>query len=342
MHSTSPPSDVVYAGSWPRELLGQPGLPRALIEGRQRNPLECKEAGNSALAVRHFEAAHASYTEGIQLIVEGFGSYDQRIKQDLYRNRSLMRITLGRYEGAVEDAIASLTHIPDDKHKKLDSKAYFRAASASYGLKLYEKAALFLCDQLALAPGDRDGLTLLSKIQDRLGEQAQGSYDIVNIEKSVSSKLRVDAADFFVNTTVKPSGPNRGRGLFATRDLKPGDLIMTETAFCAVWSHEDDNLIALEGNARSPDEILPNLVGLWRTAVNEAAKNPSKGSEFLGLHGGYKGTGTLVHEADHVAVVDTFKAHDIVACNSFALLPVTTAASGNLQELARGSGGIWI
>lgn len=318
---------------------------------RPLTPLGWKDAGNAALARQDLNVAHTSYTEGIKLITEKSEASDQSLEQDLYRNRSRVRLALGRFEDAIEDAVAALTYISDEDHKKLDAKAYFRAASASYALKSYDKAVLFLCDELELIPDDEDALILLNKVQDRLREQSRGCYDIMDIKKKLHKKPRVDVADFTINTAVKPSGPKRGRGLFATCDLEPGDLIMAEPAFCSVWSHEADDLIAFECNSRSPDEIHPGLPGLWRSTVNEVSKNPSKGSDLLRHHGDYKGTGTKVKRIGGVAVVDTFKVHDIVACNAFALPPVNvdnpfdlsvSEMAKDLSELAKGSAGIWI
>jgi tetratricopeptide (TPR) repeat protein len=326
------PSDLMFAGSWP---LSFP------INGRQTNALKCKEAGNVALASKDLDAAHTSYTEGIRLTAGKDEPSDQSLRQDLHRNRSHVRLALGRYEGAVEDAVAALTHVQDDTHRKLDAKAYFRAASASYSLKSYDKAALFLGDQLELVPGDKDARTMLNRVQARLHEQNFGHYDVMSIRESISSKPRVDVADFSVNTTIEPSGPERGRGLFATRDLQPGDLIMAETAFCCVLDGED-NRLSYVCNARSPDKLHSGLVGLWRSAVNEAANNPLKGGDLLKLQGNYKGSFKQVLQVDDIAVVDTFNVHDIVACNAFALDPTILIRPNGQKKSATGNSGIWI
>lgn len=251
-------SDMIYAESWPSNLPMQFDLPSVLSESdkSERTPLEWKQAGNSALVAKDFDAAYASYTRGIRTLAESSGS---SIEKDLHRNRAHVSIALGRYEGALTDALAALTYLLDDDHKRLDAKAYFRAARASYGLKRYETAMLFVCDQLELYPDDQDAVKLLTRIQDRVREQRHGRYDIEKIQKNLSHELRVDAADYIINTTIERSGPNRGRGLFATRYIQPGDLIMAETSFCSVWRREDSNLLALECNASDPDDALQRI-----------------------------------------------------------------------------------
>lgn len=316
------PFNMVHAENWPLLFIRHGDLGRILLDESEHTPLEWKQAGNAALAAKDFDAAHTCYTQGIHAAVARPRPLGQDIEKDLHRNRSYVRLTLGHYEGVVKDAVASLTHLPHDDHKKLDAKANFRAARASYSLKKYDEAILFLHAQLELCPGDNDAVTLRKRAEDRLRERQNGVYDIANIQKSLSREPRVDAADYIVNTTVKESGPKRGRGLFATCDLQPGQLIMAETSFCCVWRHEDFNLLALECNATTPGEVRPNFVGLWRSAVNEAGRNPRKGGHLMRLHGDYKGTSEQVKEIDGIAAVDAFQVHDIVACKSFSLSPI--------------------
>jgi hypothetical protein len=76
--------------------------------------------------------------------------------------------------------------------------------------------------------------------------------------------------------------------------------------------------------------------------MNEAAKNPLKGGDLLGLYGDYKDVITSVHQVDGVAVVDTFKVHDTVTCNDFAMTPVMVNRPGNQQDSAKSTYGIWI
>jgi hypothetical protein len=55
---------------------------------------------------------------------------------------------------------------------------------------------------------------------------------------------------------------------------------MAETAFCCVPDHEDND-VATECNARDPFRAKSANVGLWRSTMNEAAKNPLKGGRSL-------------------------------------------------------------
>jgi tetratricopeptide (TPR) repeat protein len=339
----SHPSDLVDAGSLPSGLSRKFGLSEEMMGKTQHTPLQCKEAGNAALTAKSFDTAHAKYTDGIRIFAENPDAFDQSVKQDLYRNRSCVRLFLGRYEGAVQDALAALTHKSDDKHKKLDVKAYFRAASASYKLKLFGKAARFLHDQLELSANDEDGLALLNRVNLRLREQDEGSYDVSAIEKGISyQNPYADAADYTTNTTIRDSGSKRGRGLFATRALNAGDLIMAETTFSCAWSHQGQDMSALACHAEDPGEIHGTLIGLWRNTIKEATNNLSKANALIELHSKYKGNGSHIVQVDDVAVIDTFQMYGIMARNVFVLSPIGAVGFLDRAVSIQGDSGLWI
>ncbi|GAB7335459.1 hypothetical protein MBLNU13_g07821t1 [Cladosporium sp. NU13] len=187
------------------------------------------------------------------------------------------------------------------EQQKLDAKAYSRASQASYVLKKYDVAAKYCWKMLDLK-------------LDRV-------YDIANIQDSVSRQhRRVDAADYLGDTVVQVSGPNRGRGLFATRSLKAEDLILAETAFASVWDDKRAHVIAAKWNARFPKDIHMGLIGLWKIALQRVQNNPILGCDLLDLHGSHNELGDIVAEVDGVQVVDTYHVYDIVSRNAFQLV----------------------
>lgn len=165
-----------------------------------------------------------------------------------------------------------------------------------------------------------DGPQLLSNIGLRLSEQSSCNYDIASIQDNISRQNpRVDAADYLKHTIVKASGPHRGRGLFATRNLKAGDLILAATAFASVWDEERTHVIATKWNARFPNDLHVGLIGLWKVTLQRVQNNPILGCDLLDLHGDHNELGDAVVEVDGVQVVDTYQVHDIVARNAFQL-----------------------
>jgi tetratricopeptide (TPR) repeat protein len=276
--------------------------------------LEWKEEGNSALTDGDLQCSLDCFTKGLQYFLDIHESESSDVKKDLLRNRSFVRLKLGQYEGAVTDAIASLCNQTLDKRK--DAKSYFRAGQASYALGDYEEAATYLRKLLDLESDHPDAAQLLSKTGARLREQTSGVYDLAAIKNSISGKKpRADAADFLSNTTVKPSIHSRGRGLFATRDLKPGDLILAETAFASVWDCEKTHVMAMKWDARFPNLFNEQEVELWKVVLQHVRNNPVAGRGLLELDGDYDVLGSQVVEVDGMQVVDAYQVHDIVARN---------------------------
>lgn len=230
-------------------------------------------------------------------------------------------------------ASACVTDQTPDNHK--DAKSYFRAGQASYALGKSDAAATYSRKLLDL-PGDHpDAAKLLSRSEARLYEQTSGIYDISAIKNSISGrKPRVDVADFLSNTAVKFSVHSRGRGLFATRNLEAGDLILAETAFASVWDREKTKVMAMKWDARLPKLFSEQEVGLWKVVLQQVRNNPVAGRSLLELHGDHNVLGSDVVEVDGMHVVDAYQVHDIVARNTLQL--------GGIPGSKRRGSGIYI
>lgn len=203
------------------------------------DPSQFKIAGNIALSRKDFIKAARHYTMGISLCK----SSQRDVRQHLLRNRALVNIYLGRYQQAREDALASIIQhqqgVAASDARTLDTKAYFRAARASYHLAQFDEARRYLDKALILSPGDSDILRELSQTQARISESQHGEYDFDALSRSIQqAKPRIDAANFVSNTQMKNFGDSRGRGLIATKDIQMGELVMCEKAFCAAFVHD--------------------------------------------------------------------------------------------------------
>lgn len=82
------PSDLVDAESLPSDLRDSKPFAATLRYDPKRTPLQCKEAGNTALLNKDAAAAHRHYTQGLLLTTGGTGVSSHAVKQDLHRNRS--------------------------------------------------------------------------------------------------------------------------------------------------------------------------------------------------------------------------------------------------------------
>ncbi|OAL45953.1 hypothetical protein IQ07DRAFT_548041 [Pyrenochaeta sp. DS3sAY3a] len=311
--------------------------PPAEATAAEKLATKFKTQGNTALKQQDLPLAHAKYTQGLEIAqLEVVAKSNPDLARDIYRNRAYVNLLLEQLDEAITDARSSLTGHDDQRSKELDSKAYYRAGSAAYGLGKFPQAKLFFEGQQKLTPDDKDAKTYLKKIEVRIREQETGAYDFFKIRTGLSrARPSVDTATFINNTSIKDS-PGRGRGLFATRNIPASEIIMCEKAFCVVWGHEKEALTAMTYDQRD-DNIRVSPVGLSKAIVQKLLSNPSQIENVLDLYGDYQGDSEEILETEDGAVVDVFRIHDIMSRNAFG------PGSQYGEEGARNaSTGLWI
>ncbi|EON63747.1 hypothetical protein W97_02975 [Coniosporium apollinis CBS 100218] len=297
----------------------------------------CKDKGNAALKQHDLTLAHAKYTEGLKVARQDVVlNTNPDLARDISRNRAHVNLLLNRLEEANSDAKASLTGREDQRSKDLDSKACFRAGCAAYVLGEYREAKAFFEEQQKLTPGDKDAIINLRKIEARLREQETGIYNWKKIRAGLSrAHPRVDAASFIGDIKVGDS-PGRGRGMFATRNIPVGEIVMCDKAFSVVWGHESEALTAMTYDVRD-DRIRVSPLGLSKLTVQKLLSNASWIQRVMDLYGDYQGDGKNVSRTKDGLVVDTFRVYDIVSRNAFS------PGSQYGEESARNaSTGLWI
>ncbi|KAK2758733.1 hypothetical protein FQN54_003423 [Arachnomyces sp. PD_36] len=303
-----------------------------------KTAVEYKEEGNAALKKQALLRAHASYTEGLKLVSKE-NTENGSLLNDLFRNRSYVNLLLQRHDEAKTDALASLTRLQDETHQSLDGKAYSRAGHAAYGLGQFEEAKGLFEEQLKLQPDDREAKINVRRVKLRLNEQSTGGYDFQKIVGSLAkTRRRADAASFHGYTEVKES-PGAGRGLFATRDIESGEVIMCEKAFCVVWGQEAEAWSALACDLREDAAIRVFPAGLLKAIVQKLRNNPSHAEKVLDLYGDYQGLGKEPLRKDGDSVIDVFQVHDIVQRNAFGPGP---AQPGEEEHVSSASTGLWV
>ncbi|KAF2655824.1 SET domain-containing protein [Lophiostoma macrostomum CBS 122681] len=280
-----------------------------------------KNKGNSALKEQDLPEAYAEYTQGIEVAQQDvLSSSNPDLARDIFRNRAYINLLLNQLDEAITDAKASLTQKEDERSKSLDSKAYFRAGSAAYQLGDYASSRFFFESQLELSPGDKDATSYIRKIKSRLREQETGSYDYIKLRTGLSkAHPRTDAATFIGNTEVKNS-PNRGNGLYATRAIPSGELVLADKAFCVVWSHELEAMTAMTYDVRD-SRIRVSPVGLASSIVQKLLSNPSLIPRVMDKYGDWQGTDESkgVVSTNDGPVVDVFRVQDIMSRNAFGV-----------------------
>ena len=279
----------------------------------------CKTDGNAELKNNDLAAAHEKYTDGLTVARQDIVSKtNPDLARDIARNRAYVNLLLSHFDEAILDAKASLTGKDDQKSKDLDSKAYYRAGSAAYGLGQYSDAKAFFEAQLKLSPNDKDAGAFLKRIEARMNEQQTGAYNWKKLKAGVSkARPHADAASFVGNIKVENSA-GRGRGMFVTRNIAAGEVVMCDKAFAVVWGHDKNALTAMTYDVRD-DRIRVQPVGLSKAIVQKLLGNSSQIERVMDLFGDYEGDGKGIFRNEDGPIVDTFRIHDIVSRNGFGL-----------------------
>lgn len=140
---------------------------------------------------------------------------------------------------------------------------------------------------------------MVKKCIRRIVEQEQGIYDWDGMWKEVKEGLTdSDHADYLGPVEVRGcQDPKCGRGLFVTKDVEPGELLLVEKAFAAAFVKErgtPDMLDAGSGAKSKRDDEEENTrveakalhAELIARTVVKLSKNHSLQSAFLGLYRG--------------------------------------------------------
>lgn len=151
----------------------------------------------------------------------------------------------------------------------------------------------------------------MSRVNHRLTEQKHGHYDFrAMYEATKVSPLYLDHATHIGPVEIKAS-EGRGRGLFTTRAVEAGELLLCEKAFAHCYADTTDgsqsssSKISLLMNVHTNRMVIGTQGDLIQNVVQQLLRNPSLTPAFTSLyHGSYEPV-----EATHVdeaPVVDTY------------------------------------
>ncbi|KAI9878412.1 MAG: hypothetical protein M1830_000932 [Pleopsidium flavum] len=231
-------------------------------------------------------------------------------------NRSLANLKLRYYDAALVDANCT------PANAKLPEKGLYRAARALYELGRFQECSNFLELLLKGYPGNEPGKRELSRVNDRLREQKHGQYNFKAMyEATKVSPLYLDHATYVGPVEIKES-EGRGRGLFTTRAVKAGELLLCEKAFAHCYADSTEGLqspsskISLLMNTHTNRMVIGTLGDLIQKVVQQLLRNPSLAPAFTSLyHGSYEPV-ELTH-VDEAPVVDTFLIDRVISLNAF-------------------------
>ncbi|KAJ2992462.1 hypothetical protein NUW58_g2161 [Xylaria curta] len=320
-------------------------IPPSLAAGTTKaspSALRLKEDGNAAFKRGDFQVAADFYSDAL----EASRPDDDNFRHDLHRNRAAANLRLGRYELAITDALASMISAEDTSEaaRDVNIKALYRAGKAAYEMQDFLQAKQHFDQALKLNGDHRETRAELSRTKKRISEQENGHYDFSMMVKSATLQhTQLDHASFLRRTEIAPS-ESRGRGLFATEILKPGDIVLAEKAFYT--AHRDGGDLSVLLNINTDRVSLGSHNLRLYGIINKMIWNPTSASKYLDLFDGGKfGSERDPKVVDGRVVVDTFRVQSIAELNGFGCPRVKSRdkEQGDKEKFDHeNSTGIWL
>lgn len=221
------------------------------------------------------------------LTILGCPSYNRallkaRCQDDVLRirlNRCQARLFIQCFDHAVDDANVVLNSFPNKE------KALFRKAEALYQLRRFKEAKEVLDHMIRLYPRNEIATHRMARVARRLQEEA-GIYDFAAMLKENIQPVKSDRASFIGSVEVRVCKvKSRGRGLFLTKPVYAGELLLCEKAFSVslLSIHDEDS----NDNGLSGNVLDVARDDLHKDCVFQLHRNPSLLPAFKGLHSGH-------------------------------------------------------
>ncbi|CAH0004316.1 unnamed protein product [Clonostachys byssicola] len=300
-----------------------------------KNALFWKNLGNEFFGNAQYRAAIERYTEALKY---GPTEDEERI---IKLNRSMAFLKTQQFEAALSD-VESAPNGPNLVEKALDRKA-----QALYGLGKYRECSLVLKEMSQKFAGNTSVHQRLAHTIDRIKEQERGLYDFAGMQRDASAKRppHLDFATYVGPVEVRPSG-SKGRGLFTTKAVKAGELLLCEKAFAHAFVDTDNEKQDLTVLIDAERDLITvgGQTELIRLVAQKLYHNPSMAGTITGLHhGSYQAVN--VSEVDGIPIVDTFLISRIIGLNCFgcplSTLDSMTRAGPSIDEKVHHSCGLW-
>ena len=217
-------------------------------------------------------------------------------------NRSLAYLKLRRYDEALVDA----TDISNEH--EVSEKGAYRAARSLYELQMFEECREILTSLLDNYKNNTEARAQLLRTEERLSEQTRGEYDFKAMYKAAErTPPCLDNATYTGPVAIRVS-EGRGRGLFTTRAVVAGELLICEKALAYCFASEEagagSSKTSILMNQHTKRGTMGTQADLITAVVQQILRNPSQMPSFTALHhGDYKPVKEA--EVDGLPIVDT-------------------------------------
>lgn len=203
----------------------------------------------------------------------------------LKQNRSLALTRTGQYDAALAD-----TGFPNFGDSPA-VKSLYRAAEALYHLERFEVCCQVLGQLLTQRPKNPEATTFLARAKKRLAERDLGIIDLssLQIQATMLSPPRIDHATYLGPIEIRESSTH-GRGVFVTKAVKAGDLLLCKKAFSYAYMSDEPESgtaqLTLMTNIETGRSHFGAEADLLQMTVQKLMKCPSLAPSFTSLHHG--------------------------------------------------------
>ncbi|KAM3514258.1 hypothetical protein MY11210_002147 [Beauveria gryllotalpidicola] len=227
-------------------------------------------------------------------------------------NRALVNLRLERLEDAFNDAVAMNSELQPTE------KGMFREAICLYKLQKFDQCLLKWQELQSRYPNNKEVPSEIKRVNTRLKECNDGIFDWLDMhEQAEYTPPLIDCASFSKNTEIRRS-PGLGRGLFTTKPVVAGELLLCEKAFTFTFTGE--------GEKRERTVLVdPDTMNVMRDSypqditqvVQKLYHQPGMAPLFLELdHGDYTAPQPGL-QVDCKPVIDSFLVAKIITTNAF-------------------------
>ncbi|KAF5549502.1 TPR domain-containing protein [Fusarium mexicanum] len=191
--------------------------PSMVISGG--NSTDIRKQGNDAVQSKKWAEALRLYSSAIQ------AGQNVQERQLAFLNRSFINMNMDRTKQALLDAEkATNPAMPSEK-------SLFRKARALYELGDYQQSLEMLEKLTQSYPENKAASPEKDRLNERLNEQRTGKYKFKQMYKQAEkTPPLIDCATFSAPVEIRES-PGRGKGLFTTKAVSAGELLLCEKAF---------------------------------------------------------------------------------------------------------------
>lgn len=186
-------------------------------------------------------------------------------------------------------------------------KGLFREGRALYELGKFDLSLAKFQAVVERYPHNKDARSEIKRVRERLREQQTGHYEFAKMyEQAEATPPLIDCATYIGPVAVRPS-PGRGRGLFTTKPVKAGELLLCEKAFAYCYAGNENptsrNNIRILMNIGTKRSSIGGQAYLITQIVQKLYHNPESSASFTELHrGDYQAT--ALPEVEGKPIVD--------------------------------------